>query len=130
MAALSAVGFPIIAGSAIELSTLRPTSGAASQAAVRDATTALSQAALWSTTAILVSGVMTTLVLRDASGAVRATFTVPARAVSAVGLRRGDSIRTTATEAGVILHKDDRVLAFVAKNDQQHLVQHVVLAPR
>jgi hypothetical protein len=42
--------------------------------------------------------------------------------VSAVGLRAGDSVRATATEAGTILHKNDRVLAFIAAEALQYLV--------
>ena len=47
---------------------------------------------------------------------------VPARAVAAVKLTSGDTVRTTATDAGTILHKDGRVLAFVAAEGQRHLV--------
>ena len=127
VAALSAVGFPIIGGTAVELSNLRA-AGASAPAATSDTATALSQVGQWSTAGVVVTGTVATLVLRDATGAIQASLVVPARAVSAAGLRAGDNVRTTATEAGTILHKDDRVLAFVAGDGQHHLVQHEPVA--
>lgn len=126
VAALSAVGFPIVGGSTVEMSRLRPV-GAAAPASVHDAATALSRAGKWSTAGVVVTGAVATLVLRDTSGAMQASLIVPARAVTASGLRAGDAVRTTATEAGTILHRDGRVLAFVAADDQDHLVQHDAL---
>jgi hypothetical protein len=121
--ALSAVGFPIIGGSAIEVSSVRPASGAAVQASMRDAAMALSRGGAWSATSVVLTGAVATLVLRDASGVLQASVRVPARAASAVGLRTGESVRTTAT--GTILHKAGKVVAFVAHDDQRHLVTHL-----
>ncbi|WP_178133489.1 hypothetical protein [Vineibacter terrae] len=129
VAALSAVGFPIVGGSTVEMSHVRPAGAAAApaSASVHDAATALSRAGKWSTAGVVVTGAVATLVLRDASGAMQASLIVPARAITASGLRAGDAVRTTATEAGTILHRDGRVLAFVAADDQDHLVQHDAL---
>ena len=127
VAALSAVGFPIIGGSAVELSPLRSASRAM-DLSLQDTATALSQAGTWSAAGVVITGAMATLVLRDAGGAVQASFAVPAKAVAAVSLRAGDAVGATATEAGTILHKDGRVLAFVTSDDQGHLVRHDTLA--
>ncbi|HEX2890985.1 hypothetical protein [Vineibacter terrae] len=127
VAALSAVGFPIVGGSTVEMSRVRPAGATAAPASVHDAATALSRAGKWSTAGVVVTGAVATLVLRDASGAMQASLIVPARAITASGLRAGDAVRTTATEAGTILHRDGRVLAFVAADDQDHLVQHDAL---
>ncbi|HKU94984.1 MAG TPA: hypothetical protein VJR58_06890 [Vineibacter sp.] len=128
VAALSAVGFPIIGGSAVEMATLRSASSAAVTASAGDTAAALSDVSTWSAAGVVITGAVATLVLRDGSGAVQASFVVPARAVAAVGLRAGDVVGSTATEAGTILHKDGRVLAFVTGDDQRHLVRHDALA--
>lgn len=128
VAALSAVGFPIIGGSAVELANLGAASAAAATASVGDTAATLSQVGTWSAAGVVITGAAATLVLRDGSGAVQASFVVPARAVAAVGLRAGDAVGSTATEAGTILHKDGRVLAFITGDNQRHLVRHDALA--
>jgi len=127
VAALSAVGFPIIGGSAVELAALRSASAAAT-ASAGDTAATLSRAGTWSAAGVVITGAVATLVLRDGSGAVQASFVVPARAVAAVGLRAGDAVGSTATEAGTILHKGGRVLAFITGDNQRHLVRHDALA--
>ena len=127
-AGLSAIGFPILVGSIVAVSTI----GAASTAvaSIGPAAATLSEVGNWSITSIVMSGVGASLVLRDASGTIEASFTVPGRVATALGLRPGDRLRTTATEAGTLLHKDGRVVAFVVAPQQQHLVQHVALSTR
>lgn len=123
VSALSAAGFPIISGTAVELSVLgRGQGSSGAGGSIGDVSAALSAASPWLAAGVVVVGGVATLVLRDASRGLQASLVVPARAVSAVSLRAGDTVRTTATEAGTILHKDGRVLAFVAADAQRHLV--------
>jgi hypothetical protein len=121
VAALSQAGFPIVSGTAVELSALGQGSGTAAREP-GDIAVALSAASPWVAAGVVVVGSTATLVLRDASRGMQASLAVPAQAVRAVGLRAGDAVDTTATDAGTILHKDGRVLAFIAAESQQHLV--------
>src|SRR5262245_44864599 len=105
VAALSAVGFPIVGGSTVEMSSLRAASGTAVRGTSDDTATALGQVGQWSTAGVVVTGSVATVVLRNAGGDMQASLVVPARAIAAVGLRAGDDVQTTATEAGTILHK-------------------------
>jgi hypothetical protein len=124
VAALSAAGFPIVGATAVELASLGSSRESVGRVSTYDTATALGRVAVWSTVGVVVTGSVATLVLRDDSGAIQASLVVPAHAVTSVGLRAGDRVRATTAEAGTILHKDERVLAFVAGDDQQHLVQH------
>ncbi len=117
--ALSAVGFPILAAEAVEIRSRQPQG---------DPAATLSAVGLWRVAGVVLTGRSATLVLRDAVGATQACLVVPARAVAGTGLRAGDAVQATASEAGAILHKDERVLAFVAGEDQAHLVLHDAVA--
>lgn len=117
--ALSAVGFPILAAKTVEICSRRPQS---------DPAATLSAVGLWRVAGVVLTGGSATLVLRDGDGGTQACLVVPARAVTGARLRAGDSVQATASEAGAILHKDERVLAFVAGEDQAHLVHHDAIA--
>jgi hypothetical protein len=117
--ALSAVGFPILAAKAVEIRSRQPQG---------DPAATLSAVGLWRVAGVVLTGGSATLVLRNGDGATQACLVLPARAVAGAGLRAGDSVQATASEAGAILHKDERVVAFVAGEDQAHLVHHDAIA--
>src|SRR5262245_6607499 len=74
LAALSAVGFPIVGGSAVELSALRAPASTAALTPAPDTAAALSEVGTWWTAGVVVTGTVATLVLRDAHGTTQASL--------------------------------------------------------
>ncbi|QQS11044.1 MAG: hypothetical protein IPK81_15725 [Rhodospirillales bacterium] len=117
VAALSAIGFPIVFGSAIDVSDLRSRRGGAVRGAGRDAAATLSMVGAWSVSAVSADGAAAVISLVDGGGTLRADVRLPARVVRTAKLRIGDSLRTVAAESGIVLHKNGDVVAFVARDE-------------
>lgn len=119
VAALSAIGFPIVFGSSILLSDPR-SRGGATRGGERDAAAALRMVGAWKVAAVTANGGLAVITLMDGGGTLRADFRVPARVVRTARLRVGDSLRTVAAESGIVLHRDGDIVAFVARDERRH----------
>jgi hypothetical protein len=92
-----------------------------------DATAAASESLRKVAAVVVVSasvvGEVTTIILRDAATFTTWSLTLPLRALDGRVPKAGSLVRVAPSEAGIILDRDGRVLAFIAAPHRDHLLR-------